>query len=573
MVIGEKSLSPRRLSESAQGMVEFALVLPIFLLVVLGIFVFGHLFFTYTQVVAASREAARFGAAVGLTDNLVPSYRDCDGIRAAAARIGAFSGIDANAVTIEYDQGPRQDGNPIVVHPDGCPIGGVGPGYIELGDRIVVTVTIDYETISPFIDFGTIPMTATTHRTIIVDMPVGVATPSAKDCSGTITRILAPSMIAGLENSYSLVGETVVFKVEVISDDPNVIAPGTSNVRLWVDKDYTDPFDCEGSPPLLDCTLQKKFTFNEVGEHVVLALYESPLTSGTGCFQSSIAQPIIHRVLPADTTTTILVKEEEEPSWLNQFATIFVEVRPVEPGSGSPEGKVIITGEFGQLCEPELYEDQDIPDVSFASCDLLFDTLGWNLLKAVYVPAIDADGKAYYYASEGTYDHEVIYEPGTEPPPVEPPIDPKLCPVVELIDGQQQIDFSTSGSLLMNMRNNTEIGIKMSSISIIWPKDDPISNLVGIKLGPPTVPVCSQDGSCQWSVSPISPPTDPDEVKISKGDSGWPMIGPEISALSTEQLRFDFSQGLPSGDYKIVITFEVDERVTCPAITAQGTKP
>ena len=52
------------MSKKGQGIVEFALAFPVFLLIVLGIFEFGRLFFTYATVFTASREAARFGATV-----------------------------------------------------------------------------------------------------------------------------------------------------------------------------------------------------------------------------------------------------------------------------------------------------------------------------------------------------------------------------------------------------------------------------------------------------------------------------------------------------------------------------
>src|SRR5690242_330805 len=70
----------------AQGMVEFALALPVLLLLILGIFAFGHLFFVYSLVTSASREASRYGAAVGETDSGALRYQDCDGILAAAVR-------------------------------------------------------------------------------------------------------------------------------------------------------------------------------------------------------------------------------------------------------------------------------------------------------------------------------------------------------------------------------------------------------------------------------------------------------------------------------------------------------
>jgi hypothetical protein len=132
--------------ESAQSMVEFALVLPILLLIIFGIIGFGHLFFSYSMVVSASREAARFGAAVGLTDRYIPRYRDCVEIRETAARTGALAGVQntAASVQINYDRGPTADGTDSALYPEGCPEGpmAVGPGYVGLGDRIVVTVSV-----------------------------------------------------------------------------------------------------------------------------------------------------------------------------------------------------------------------------------------------------------------------------------------------------------------------------------------------------------------------------------------------------------------------------------------------
>ncbi|MGE5251945.1 MAG: TadE family protein, partial [Bacteroidota bacterium] len=51
----------------AQAMVEFALALPILLLVVYGLLESGRLLFIYASVVTAARQAARYGSATGLT--------------------------------------------------------------------------------------------------------------------------------------------------------------------------------------------------------------------------------------------------------------------------------------------------------------------------------------------------------------------------------------------------------------------------------------------------------------------------------------------------------------------------
>lgn len=54
-------------AESGQDLVEYALVLPFFLLLVVSIVEFGLLFFEYTSVVNAAREGARAGISMSTT--------------------------------------------------------------------------------------------------------------------------------------------------------------------------------------------------------------------------------------------------------------------------------------------------------------------------------------------------------------------------------------------------------------------------------------------------------------------------------------------------------------------------
>ena len=68
-------------AHKGQGLVEFALILPIFLTLIMGIVEFGRLMITYAGVASASREATRYGASVGTNASGVEHYRDCDGIR------------------------------------------------------------------------------------------------------------------------------------------------------------------------------------------------------------------------------------------------------------------------------------------------------------------------------------------------------------------------------------------------------------------------------------------------------------------------------------------------------------
>ena len=136
-----------RKGQRAQGIVEFALAFPVFLLIILGIFEFGRLFITYTSVYAAAREGARYAAAA---ENL------CQGaVESTSERVGFLAGnLD---VTTNYDSGV---GTAIFSN---C-------AQAKLGNRVIVTVSAPFEFITGFIPVpggGPITLRSTAKRTII----------------------------------------------------------------------------------------------------------------------------------------------------------------------------------------------------------------------------------------------------------------------------------------------------------------------------------------------------------------------------------------------------------------------
>jgi hypothetical protein len=125
---------------------------------ILGIIEFGRLMITHTAISSASREAARFGAAVGNDDlGILPPYEDCVGIRGAAKRITkAFIPIEDAAINIQYDKGPGTS-----IYSNCSP----PLDTVELGDRIVVSITTTYEPLIP-LGFGNFEVTSVTKRSI-----------------------------------------------------------------------------------------------------------------------------------------------------------------------------------------------------------------------------------------------------------------------------------------------------------------------------------------------------------------------------------------------------------------------
>ena len=142
-----------------QGLVEFALVMPIFLTLIMGIVEFSRLMIIYTGAATASREAARYGASVGLSPSGIEHYRDCAGIRDTAKRISGLAPIQDGDITIQYD-------NPSTgFFEASCP-----PSKFELGDRIVVQVNLSFDPIVPLINVPPIPISSETKRTVLRDI-------------------------------------------------------------------------------------------------------------------------------------------------------------------------------------------------------------------------------------------------------------------------------------------------------------------------------------------------------------------------------------------------------------------
>ena len=135
-----------RLTDRGQSLVEFALVLPIFILLLVGILDFGRAIYAYNTISNAAREAAR----VAIVD------QDPAAIRAEAIKQAvSLDLIDAD-VTIAYANADLTTGAPcnVAAPPNGC----------------VVSVTVDYsyEAATPILGniVGTIDLSSTTRMPI-----------------------------------------------------------------------------------------------------------------------------------------------------------------------------------------------------------------------------------------------------------------------------------------------------------------------------------------------------------------------------------------------------------------------
>jgi hypothetical protein len=237
-----------------QGIVEFALVLPLLLILVFGIIEAGRLLFIYSAVLSSSREAARYGSAAGEITGYVPYYGDCNGIRAAAMRIGRFAGVAATDVSISYDHGPGSSTNFAI-----CPLG--GDDHINLGDRITVQVVATFKPLLPLVNFQPIPISAITRRTILKDVAIEGTPPSpvtptisfvtadqtADESAGVISVML--QLTAATDKTvivpYTLDGTAINTEDYSVSPNPVVLLPGdtVAEIQITINDDDIDEDD------------------------------------------------------------------------------------------------------------------------------------------------------------------------------------------------------------------------------------------------------------------------------------------------------------------------------------------
>ncbi len=182
----------RRRGARGQGLVEFALTLPLMLLLIAGLIEFGRMLSIYNSVSNAAREAARYGSVVGDPGNGAAYYfLDCTGMRDSAKRASAFAALTDPDITIVYDHGSGSS--------FGACAQGVQPSpSIANADRVVVTVTATYAPILPLLPISSRTFTFTAARsifpniftgsvvcyTLTITATNGSVTPTSQDCAG-----------------------------------------------------------------------------------------------------------------------------------------------------------------------------------------------------------------------------------------------------------------------------------------------------------------------------------------------------------------------------------------------------
>jgi len=140
-------------------MIEFALLIPLLVLIVFGAIDLARAYHAQVTLTNASREAVRYASAVGLDDSgSYNKYNYCSGIKDMARRSAYFTPLTIN---ISYDKGP---GTASYNTCDGTVDSGV---VVSSGDRVLVTVSAQYKPMLKLIPLSSRTFTSSSSRTIL----------------------------------------------------------------------------------------------------------------------------------------------------------------------------------------------------------------------------------------------------------------------------------------------------------------------------------------------------------------------------------------------------------------------
>jgi len=195
-----------------QALIEFALILPLLLLVIIGIFEFGRALFVYANLFNATREGARYG---------LTHPQDYNGILQHAQEKVTLVQLDpANHMTVKMDTGPSSS--------DICTmsVGNTCPDHAVVGNRVLVEITYDLAPMTPLLEpivseFNIETEAARTIQRVssTVSTPPPTAPPSGTDSDSDGLTDDQESDIGTNPNNADSDGDGVPDNVEV--GDPN----------------------------------------------------------------------------------------------------------------------------------------------------------------------------------------------------------------------------------------------------------------------------------------------------------------------------------------------------------------
>lgn len=142
-----------------QSLVEFALILPVLLLLIMGTIDFGRALFTYAQASSQLRQALRLAAVIGYAASPIPPYRDCNRIRSTAQSVFFSEETIVEIIYLKSRANPAESAWDSVAgafdeassNAQSCPPGMTQPTLaLQNGDVMRIRETIKVRMITPF---------------------------------------------------------------------------------------------------------------------------------------------------------------------------------------------------------------------------------------------------------------------------------------------------------------------------------------------------------------------------------------------------------------------------------------
>ena len=256
----------------AQAMVEFAIALPVLLVLLYGILEAGRLLFLYSTVVTASRQAVRYGSATGIgngTGNASePRYQDCDGIRTAAQRYAYLGAFDA--ITIKWDNGPTFTPLEYCTNPS---TDNTFKPKSDNTSRVSVTVVEHFTPLVPkLLPFINRDITATSSRTILMGVSIQVTMPPVTYIASTPT--FTPTNTATSTNTATATNTPTATLTPVLSFTPS----NTPTITLT-------------PPPSLTPTVTPTFTPEATPVPSCIGITHGPITKTGNTMSMTITNP------------------------------------------------------------------------------------------------------------------------------------------------------------------------------------------------------------------------------------------------------------------------------------------
>lgn len=354
----------------AQAMVEFAIALPVLLLLLYGIIETGRYVFMYSTVVNASRQAVRYGATTGPgngTGNVNETrYQDCDGMRNEAKRFGFLGAFDS--VDITWDTGPTDTKKTYCGNASATTDALVLTGNVN---RINVKVTKKFVPIVPkLVPFAQTDIVAESSRSILISVTLNVtAIPQGK--SATVTSIVSdtpdPSAIGGAVTVTVNVtgGPTPTGTVQITGADTNctiTLSNGTGNCDV---------------------------VFTSGGNKTLTATYVPDA--------SHVASTDTEAHAVQYSTGTTITSHIPDPSQPNSPVNVVV---TVNSAMAIPDGSLVTITGADTNCTVTITS-------STGNCDVIFTSTGSKTLTATYA------GDANHTGSSATATHAVLLDKTT----------------------------------------------------------------------------------------------------------------------------------------------------------------